>query len=407
MAPELDDIRGVEAFRLGHEIDPAGLGVHALDDLTLEVELETPISHFPYLLTKLPFYPVPGHTVARYGDAWTQPQHLVTNGPFRLENWNPGASMTVTLDPTYDGPIYGNVRQVRMLFVRNAKTELEMYEAGDLDAVELSGYSIPELDRLRWRHAEEYLPLVDMDVAILAFDVAHPPFDDPRVRRAFAHAVNIEFLSNEILHGYEPPATGGLIPQGVAGHSPGLVLPYEPTLARECLAQAGFAGGRGFPLVELLLPGAEGAPSSDSSLRFQHGHRRLPGQSMAGNAERRNKRSIGVFRGVSQATIQITSADQIIAVGGRLSGPGQLAEWDPPVQPVAAPRLRTTGCECKDRTETTGTIGASPGSAQATPGRGGDCAPRLPAKHWLFKPWYRLNQTWAQWYWQDFVLIPH
>ena len=83
MASELDDIRGAQAFRLGHEMDPERLGVRALDDLTLEVELETPISHFPYLLTNLPTYPCHRHAVERYGDEWTHPQHLVTNGPFQ------------------------------------------------------------------------------------------------------------------------------------------------------------------------------------------------------------------------------------------------------------------------------------------------------------------------------------
>lgn len=167
----------------------------------------------------------PRHAIERYGQAWTDPQHLVTNGPFRLEDWEPGASMMLTLDANYNLPIYGNVQQVQMFFVPDPKAELAMYESDLLDGIELSGFSISELDDIRRRHAEEFVSLDDMAVACLVFRIAATPFDDPRVRRAFAHAVDIEKLASAVLHDYEYPALGGLFPSG-------------------------------FPVVEFLAPGA-------------------------------------------------------------------------------------------------------------------------------------------------------
>ena len=183
-------------------------------------------------------------------------------------------------------------------------------------AVELSGFSIPEMDRLRWRHAEEYQHLDEMVTAFLLFDVLQPPFDDPRVRRAFAHTVDIEILANEVLHGYEPPATGGLIPPGLAGHSPEIALPYDPTQARKLLAEAGYSAGRGFPRGRVARSRSRGNAGYNPSLWFQPGHRRLPGQPVASGAESRNRHPVGVFRHVSRASAHLTSTDQPVALGG-------------------------------------------------------------------------------------------
>ena len=83
-------------------------------------------------------------------------------------------------------------------------------------------------------------------------------------RRAFAHAIDIEKLGNDILHGYEPPALGGLFPPGFPGHSPGIVLPYDPALAQALLAEAGYPTGRGFPVVEMV---ARAAPLTPATVR--------------------------------------------------------------------------------------------------------------------------------------------
>jgi oligopeptide transport system substrate-binding protein len=127
-----------------------------------------------------------------------------------------------------------------------------MYEADRLDVLNLWALPTPEMDHVRQLHAGEYVSAPDLQTTYIGFDVSRPPFDDPWVRRAFVLAVDRETLADVALGGYDFPATGGFIPPGMPGHSPGIGLPYDPSHAQQLLADAGYPGGRGFPDVDAL-----------------------------------------------------------------------------------------------------------------------------------------------------------
>jgi oligopeptide transport system substrate-binding protein len=95
-ANQIYDIKGAQAYHHGEADDPGQLGVRALDDLTLVVELEGPASYFPYLLAFSPMLPVPRHVIEVHGEAWAEPENIVTNGPFRLSSWERGKHMILT-----------------------------------------------------------------------------------------------------------------------------------------------------------------------------------------------------------------------------------------------------------------------------------------------------------------------
>jgi len=85
----------------------------------------------------------------------------------------------------------------------------------------------------------------------VVFDTTRPPFDDARVRRALAYALDRQALANVLLLGGVSPATGGLIPPGLPGHAAGIGLTYDPERVRQLLAEAGYLNGRGFPVTEV------------------------------------------------------------------------------------------------------------------------------------------------------------
>jgi oligopeptide transport system substrate-binding protein len=273
----LYDVKGARAFHQGACPDgstgsprwPAegeggvgGLGVQALDEVTLVVELEEPTGYFLHLLAHLATYPVPRHMVEAHGEAWTEPGNIVTNGPFRLEARQPGQSMVFSRNPDYHGRFRGNVQGMELSFGERL-AGLEMYEADSLDSFLIDHLPAAERDHGRQRHAGEYVSVPSLQTFYVGCDVSRPPFDDARVRRAFVLATDKETLADVILRGYAGPALGGFIPPGMPGHSAGIGLPYDPDQARQLLAEAGYPDGYSFPIVEALTPYGELAFQSE------------------------------------------------------------------------------------------------------------------------------------------------
>jgi ABC-type oligopeptide transport system substrate-binding subunit len=248
----MEDIKGARAYRQGRTSDPDQVGVRALDDVTLEVELEGPTGHFPHLLTLSASYPVPEHVVESRGAAWTDVENIVTNGPFRLAAWQRGRSAVLERNPAYHGRFTGNVQRVEVSLLVDLSARLALYEADGLDFLHLCDLPAVELDRARRRHAGEYVSMPRLATHYVGFDASRPPFDDPRVRQAFVLATDRGRLVEGVLRGTAFPAVGGFVPPGMLGHLPGIALPYDPDGARQLLAEAGYPDGRGFPAVDLL-----------------------------------------------------------------------------------------------------------------------------------------------------------
>ncbi len=247
----LHDIKGARAFRQG-QVDQESVGVRAMDETTLVVELEEPAGYFLQLLVRPDYFPVPRHVVEAHGAAWTVPRNLVTNGPFRLETWRRGEVLILARNPDYYGHFQGNVQRVELFPLPDWSDRLQRYETGGLDVLGITYFPSTKRELARQRHAGEYVLRPVLQTCFLVFDANRPPFDDARVRRALVLATNRETLAEEVLQGYAAAATGGLLPQGMPGHSPDIGLPYNPERARRLLAEAGYPGGRGFPAVDAL-----------------------------------------------------------------------------------------------------------------------------------------------------------
>ena len=245
-------IKGARLFHQGKLRDRDQVGVQAHDDLTLVVELEEPTSYFLQLLTFVVAFPIPRHVVEPHGEAWTEMRYIVTNGPFNLVSLDRNGAV-FERNPAYHGRFSGNLEQVDLSFLdRQASYYLQLYEKDLLDFFFLEDLLLTEAERARQQFAGEYVSGPRLIVSYLGFDVSRRPFDDPRVRRAFTLATNRERLASVIHKGFVFPATGGLVPPGMPGHSPKIALPYDPDQARQLLAEAGYPGGHRFPEIDCL-----------------------------------------------------------------------------------------------------------------------------------------------------------
>ena len=132
----LYDVKGARAFHQGEVSDPDSVGVRALDEITLAVELEGPTGYFLHLLANAVTFPVPRHMVELHGEAWAEPENILTCGPFRLESWQPGERMTLVRNPDYHGRFTGNLECVELLLHDMGPAAglemLEMYAGGSV-----------------------------------------------------------------------------------------------------------------------------------------------------------------------------------------------------------------------------------------------------------------------------------
>jgi ABC-type oligopeptide transport system substrate-binding subunit/class 3 adenylate cyclase len=244
----LYDIKNARAYNKRELSKSDQVGVRAIDELTLEVVLERASSYFLQMLFTL--YPIPAHVVEADGDEWTALEHIVTNGAFRLESFEPEEFISLVKDPTYHGEFSGNLEKVELKLGKDigSQTELELYEKDCIDIAPLR----EETYHTRHRFAEENLAGPSVGLKYVGFDTSRPPFDDLNVRRAFAMAVNKEILADEVLDGFFVPATGGFVPPDIPGHSPGIGFPYDPAQARQLMTKAGYPDGQGFPTLKIV-----------------------------------------------------------------------------------------------------------------------------------------------------------
>jgi oligopeptide transport system substrate-binding protein len=247
----LYDVKGAKAYHQKDLRDPPDFGVKAIDSVTLEVGLEEPKGYFMHLLAYSPLFPIPEHIVETFGEEWTKPENIVTNGPFTLQDYIGGDRIVLVRNPNYPGSTDGNVQQVELCLSEDWSSLLQLYESDELDVLRLWGIPPHELNRVRHRLVGEYFTWPGASTYYLGFNVSIPPFNDSRVRRAFAMSIDKE-RCHVALQGVVFPAMGGFVSPGIQGHSEGIGLPYDPQQARELLTEAGYPGGRGFPLISAV-----------------------------------------------------------------------------------------------------------------------------------------------------------
>jgi len=237
----LFDIENAQEFNSGKIKDSDQVGVHAISPKTLRVKLKKPVIYFPSITTFMVTFPLRKDIIDRYGDRWTDPENIVTNGPFRLSEWHHEYKLILKANKRfYDGPPL--IDRILIFIVREANTELTLYETGELDMVKLPPVAIPH-----YKRSPEFIRLPLLRGYYYGFNVKTPPFDDVLVRRAFSHAIDRTQIPL-ILKGGEIP-TSSWIPKGMFGHNPAVGPKFNPEKARELMVQAGFSGNKKFPPI--------------------------------------------------------------------------------------------------------------------------------------------------------------
>ncbi len=269
-------VAGIEAYREGKADHIAGFV--APNDSTFIIHLERPFAPFPNLLAMAYGSVVPHEVVAHYGKDFRS--HPIGTGPFRFKSWNENVSLILLRNPAYweweGGQRLPYVDAVQVRFIRERLSEFVELCQGRLDFV--NGIDKATKDEVfdgRSQVREAYLkrfhfqmaPQLNTEFIGILVDTTLPvahghPLADKRVRQALNYAIDRQALVDYVLNGNGYPATAGIVPSGMPGFDAASVVGYgfDPDKASALLAEAGFPGGRGIPVMALnSVPAYQGA----------------------------------------------------------------------------------------------------------------------------------------------------
>jgi ABC-type oligopeptide transport system substrate-binding subunit len=244
-------IENAEAVAQGRKPVTA-LGVSALEQRTLVIRLHSPAPYLPSLLTMpiaFPYLDDGGKAQGRFSD----PARFVGNGPFVLEEWQPGSLIRLRKNPAFREADRVPIDEIRYYPVTEPMTELNMYRAGELDIT----FAVPgsHVQQLQELHAGELRIEPYLALYYIAFDVSEPPFDDRSLRQALSMAIDRETLVQLLGRGEQPAF--GLVPGGIKHYDPArfdwMSLPAAERRARASALYeaAGYSGEQ--PLRITLL----------------------------------------------------------------------------------------------------------------------------------------------------------
>ncbi len=245
---------GARRFHSKETSDPSTLGMACPDDTTFVVQLSHPVAYFLDLCAYYPLYPVPSWVIEAHGDRWTHAQFIVSNGPYCIDKWEINRRVRLRRNPRYWDLRHVGLKIVDVMHGEDVNSNFNRYESGELDWVDSEGVPPTVVRQLSSRpdfHQGPYL-----NTYFLRFGVNQEPMNDRRVRKAFALAVDARAITQHVTRGGQIPAHS-LVPPGLPGYHEVQLQTYQPDRARELLAEAGYPGGKGFPVVTYLYNTSE------------------------------------------------------------------------------------------------------------------------------------------------------
>lgn len=223
-------------------------GVKVIDPQTLQIDLQTPATYFLYQLTFPASFVVSKKAVEANPQNWTDT--AFGTGPFMVKEWKHNESITLVPNPHYwkGAP---KLEQITMPFYQDAETALKVYQTGDLDI--MGTFDFPSAQIPNVQSNADFNQVNQFFVAYIGFNNARAPFDNVKVKQAFAQAVDKKTLIDKVLEGAFVEADT-IIPPGMPGYNKDAnVQKFDPTNAQKLLADAGYPGGKGFPKIKLAI----------------------------------------------------------------------------------------------------------------------------------------------------------
>jgi len=225
-------VQGMEFVTVSAE----DLGVEAVDQYVFRISLVQPAPFFTGLLAHQVFRIVPRKVVEKYGQRWTEPEHIVTCGPFKVKTWRPYDKLVVEKDPMYWDAATVKLDEIHFYPMADNPSIMNLYKVGEVDAV--LNHTVPNAWLEVVRTKKDYMDAVEAAIDYLQINVTKPPMNDVRVRKAFNFAIDKTAWAQ--WRKIVKPLTA-FTPEGIfQGYPQPKGDQFNAERARQLLAEAGF-----------------------------------------------------------------------------------------------------------------------------------------------------------------------
>jgi len=253
-AENLYILKGAEEYYKGKTRNFDDVGVKAIDEHNLRIELVGPTPYLLSLVQHDSWLPVNAKAILKFGHIdtrdtkWTHPGNYVANGPFIMKTWRPNDVIEVIRNPLYWDAANVKLNGINFYSIENANTAGRAFQAGQLHKTDQ--VSLDKVPYYRRVHPE----LIRIDpsegVYFYRINISRKGLDNPKVRLALNLAIDRDGIVKNILREDQKPATG-FTPPGMGDYTPLKKITYDPERARQLLAEAGYPKGKGFPKFTL------------------------------------------------------------------------------------------------------------------------------------------------------------
>lgn len=255
VAYELYYLKNGKAYNEGNA-NAEDVGVKAIDEKTLQVTLEYPTAYFLDLLCTSTYCPV-RKDIVEGNDSWKKsPDTYVCNGPYMFKEMKPKEKYVLVKNPNYIDADKVKLDVLEIVFIESPEAELAAYTNGEIDVSD----NLSNEAMTKYMDTDEFYSEGRIGFYYLDINCEKEPFNDPRVRKAFAMAMNRKQIVKNILQSVEEPAFGFVpygIPHGVETDKDfrdviGDLYKEDYDEARKLLAEAGYPNGEGMPEITFI-----------------------------------------------------------------------------------------------------------------------------------------------------------
>jgi oligopeptide transport system substrate-binding protein len=237
-------IKNAEAVSFG-KAPVSSLGVSAPDASTLIIDLENPAPYLPQLLTHYTTFPLPQHVVEKLGSDWVKPGNLVSNGAYTLLEWRPHDHISLVRNPKFHDAASVKIDKVTFYPIEDDLVALKRYRANEIDMNER--WPLTEHKWLTANIPSEARKFTYLAVSYWAFNTTKKPFNDFRVRKAIAQAIDRKVIAEDVFFGVYGKEAVSILPPGLSGVKNDARMPYAGKSieerrqeAKQLLAEAGY-----------------------------------------------------------------------------------------------------------------------------------------------------------------------